>query len=433
MKKIICFIVLVGIAAGSFMAGSWYTRPTNPGPAPAPLASADDAGAAMPGGVKVNPEKQQMIGVRVEEAQRKGTTHTLRTFGRVAVDENQVYRLIAPAEGWIIDLQGGATGTLVAKDQVLSSFYNVELTSSQQSFFFALTTLERYKASNVSEAQMNTAQLQLRAAENGLKALGMGEAQIRELEKARKPAPGIEFRSPVAGVVLSRNIFPNQRLERNVELYRIADLSRVWILADVYEYEADYFQPDQLVRVTLSHGKKTYQARISRAVPLFNTATQTLKVRLEVKNPGYALKPDMLVDVEFPVQLPPAITVPVDAVLDTGSKQTVFVEQGRGYFEPRQVETGWRLGDRIEIKKGLSAGERVVVSGAFLLDSESRMELAAAGMSGGFSKDPVCGPEVSIRKAEKVGRKSVYRGKTYYFSSDECRERFLKNPESYLQ
>ena len=141
----------------------------------------------------------------------------------------------------------------------------------------------------------------------------------------------------------------------------------------------------------------------------------------------------MFVDVEFPIQLPPAITVPVDAVLDAGLKKTVFVDRGQGYFEPRKVETGWRLGDRIEITKGLSAGERIAISGAFLLDSESRMELAAEGMDGDLSKDPVCGLDVSIRKAEKIGRKSDYQGKTYYFSSEECRARFIKDPDRYAE
>ena len=392
-----------------------------------------DDGAGTPGTVKVNPEKQQMIGVRVGPAERKGTTHTIRTFGRVVVDENRIYRLVSPAEGWILDLQEGTTGSLVAKDQILSSFYSGDLTGGQQSLFYALTTLDKYKAGNASEVQINSGLQQVRTAELGLKAFGMTETQIKELETTRKPARGIEIRSPVAGLILSRNVYPDLRFDRNTELYRIADLSRVWILADVYEHEADYFKPGIQAKVTLPQRKKSYQARVSAAVPLFNAATQTLKVRLEMDNPGYVLRPDMVVDVEFPIQLPPAITVPVDAVLDAGIRKTVFVERGQGYFEPRQVETGWRLGNRIEITKGLSAGERIVISGTFLLDSESRMELAAEGIASGLSKDPVCGLDVSIRKAEKAGLKSAYQGKTYFFSSEECRARFVKNPDRYAE
>jgi YHS domain-containing protein len=158
-----------------------------------------------------------------------------------------------------------------------------------------------------------------------------------------------------------------------------------------------------------------------------------MKLRLEAENPGYLMRPDMFVDVELPINLPPAITVPSDAVLDSGLKKTVFVDQGNGLFEPRQVETGWRLGNRVEIIKGLVAGERIVTSGTFLIDSESRMEMAAAGMVGTLVKDPVCGVDVSVNKAEKAGRKSKYKDVTYYFSSDDCKQKFDKNPVQYIK
>ncbi len=165
------------------------------------------------------------------------------------------------------------------------------------------------------------------------------------------------------------------------EFYRIADLSRVWILADVYGNEVNYFKPGTEAKVTLPDQGKVYRARVSKVLPVFEPTTRTLKVRLETDNPGFTLRPDMFVDVELPVKVPPAISVPSEAVLDTGMKKTVFVDRGNGYFEPREVETGWRLGNRIEITKGLSPGERIVTSGTFLIDSESRMELAAAGIS----------------------------------------------------
>jgi YHS domain-containing protein len=152
---------------------------------------------------------------------------------------------------------------------------------------------------------------------------------------------------------------------------------------------------------------------------------------LEADNPDYALRPNMFVDIELPISLPPAIAVPADAVLDSGLKKTVFVDQGKGAFEAREVETGWRIGNRVEIIKGLKPGEQIVISGNFLIDSETRLELAAAGMAGTMSKDLVCGGDVSIRKAEKEGRKSTYQGRTYYFSSDECKKQFDKNPDRY--
>jgi RND family efflux transporter MFP subunit len=233
--------------------------------------------------------------------------------------------------------------------------------------------------------------------------------------------------------VTVRNVSTGLRFDKGTELYRIADLSRVWILADLFENEASYFKPGRTVKVTLREQKKTFTAKVSSVLPQFDSATRTLKLRLEVDNPGHTLRPDMFVDVEIPVTFPPAVTVPADAILDSGIKKTVFVDRGNGIFEPRLVETGWRFGNRVEIKSGLKPGERIVVSGNFLIDSESKMELAAAGMFGTLEKDPVCGAGVAVRKAEKTGRISIYQGKTYYFSSLECKQQFDKNPNRYLE
>ena len=178
----------------------------------------------------------------------------------------------------------------------------------------------------------------------------------------------------------------------------MADLSRVWILADLFENESQYIKPGARVQVTLPHQRKTFQATVSKILPQFDAASRTLKVRLETDNPGFVLRPDMFVDVELPISLPPAISVPADAVLDSGLRKTVFVDRGNGFFEPEKVETGWRIGDRVEIVKGLQPGERIVVSGNFLIDSESRLELAAAGMYGTLSKDPVCGMEADEKR-----------------------------------
>ena len=150
---------------------------------------------------------------------------------------------------------------------------------------------------------------------------------------------------------------------------------------------------------------------VSKVLPQFDPVSRTLKVRLELDNPGYVLRPDMFVDVEFPVTLPPALTVPSDAVLDSGLKKTVFVDRGNGFFEPRQVETGWRFGDRVEITKGLMAGEQIVISGNFLIDSESRMKMAAAGMYGKTAGQAGQGPGVRYGgRSEKLqGGRPLFR------------------------
>jgi len=282
-------------------------------------------------------------------------------------------------------------------------------------------------------AQIALDQLTVQRFIDNLRGLGMGDVQIEEIGRTRQITQDIWMISPANGFVIARNISPGQRFLKGTELFQIADLSRVWILTDTYENEAQYLKPGNMVNVSLQALKKTFRAKVSNALPQFDPNSRTLKVRLEADNPDYALKPDMFVDVELPISLPPTITVPADAVLDSGLKKTVFVDRGNGLFEPREVETGSRIGNRVEITRGLNPGERIVISGTFMIDSESRLELAAAGMVGTLSKDPVCGGDVSINKAEKTGRKSTYQGKTYYFSSDECKEKFEKNPKQYVK
>ncbi|OPY75416.1 MAG: Cation efflux system protein CusB precursor [Syntrophorhabdus sp. PtaU1.Bin153] len=198
-------------------------------------------------------------------------------------------------------------------------------------------------------------------------------------------------------------------------------------------------KPGRKVKVTIPHQKKEFHAVVSKVLPQFDAASRTLKVRLEMDNPAYVLRPDMFVDVEFPVTLPPALIVPADAILDSGLKKTVFVDRGNGFFEPRQVETGWRLGDRVEITRGLMAGEQIVVSGNFLIDSESRMKMAAAGMQGTAKKpgervkDPVCGMEVDPKSSKGAGLFIEHDGKAYYFCMPECKQEFVKNPQHYAE
>ena len=168
-------------------------------------------------------------------------------------------------------------------------------------------------------------------------------------------------------------------------------------------------------------------------LPLFDPVAKTLKVRLEVANPRYDLRPDMFVDVEIPITLPLSLHVPADAVVDSGTMQVVYVDSGNSTFEPRRVETGWRLGRRIEITSGLMPGEKVVVAGNFLVDSESRMKSAAAGMHGPTSKDPVCGMYVDEEAAKMSGNTGAYADKTYYFCKAQCKESFAKEPERYTR
>ena len=469
-----CFVVL----GASFTAGSWYSRqkavnadirrvlyyvdPMNPGhtsekPGIAPCGMrmepvyADEGSASQsvgsvpsalgPGTVRVSPEKQQIIGVRLGQVEKASGTYVLRAPGRVVVDETRFFRLVAAIDGWTKQIFPHSTGSLVKKDQPLISFYSKEFLAAQQSYFYGLKTMDRLKQTEgQNQEQLSATADQIRAAEETLQTLGMGDVQIQEIARSRQATRDIILRAPVTGFVLARNVFLGQRFERGTELFRLVDSAHVWILADVFGSEAEQIRPGSLARISLPHSEKVFHAKVSDTLPQFDAASRTLKVRLEMENPDYALRPDMFVDVEFAITLPAALTVPADAVLDSGLKKTVFVDRGNGFFEPRQVETGWRAGNRMEITKGLMVGEKIVVSGNFLIDSESKMRMAAAGMNAPpqgektaqRATDPVCGMEVSVEAAKALGQTLEHRGKSYYFCTAECKEKFEKNPEPYL-
>jgi RND family efflux transporter MFP subunit len=388
----------------------------------------------VPGTVAIDADRQQVIGVRLGQAERLAPNQTMRVLGRVVVDETRIYRVFAAVDGWVREISPNATGNIVEKDELLATYFSRELLTPQQAYLYALNTRDQaIKRGESNPDQTRVIDLQVRNAEEGLLTLGMTEHQIREVARNRAAASIMQVRAPATGIILVRNVSRGLRIDRTAELYRMADLSHVWVLADLYEREAQLVPLGAPARV--HYQGRAFPGEISKALPQFDPTTRTLKVRLELDNPDYSLRPDMFVDVEFPVRLPAAVTVPVDAVIDSGLRKTVYVERGAGLFEPRRVETGWRFGDRVAIVKGLEAGDRIVVAGTFLIDSESRMKLAAAQAkpeqkkAAGVQKDPVCGMEVDASKAAK----SEYRGKTYYFCSEHCKKEFDKNPARYLE
>jgi RND family efflux transporter MFP subunit len=391
-----------------------------------------------PGTVKITPEKQQLIGVQVGVVEEKPVTQTIRLLGRVATDETRVYIINATIDGWMTKVLPYANGTLVKKRQVLAAFYSPEFLSAEQALIFALGSKDRVQTTGsetpAQQSRIDQFNINLRQYTDTLRNLGMGEDQIKEMIRTRKYIENVDITSPADGFIIARNVSEGQRFDKGTELYRIADLSRVWILADLFENEAELIKikPGARVTISLPYQNKTLQATVSNIIPQFDKVSRTMKVRLEADNPGFVLKPDMFVDVEFPVTLPPTMMIPVDAILDSGLKKTVFVDRGNGFFEPRDIEAGWRIGGKAEIVKGLMAGERIVISGTFLVDSESRMKLAAAGIFGITVKDPVCGMVVNEDKAEAAGLKKEYRGQAYYFCAEVCLKQFSQNPDRYI-
>jgi Cu(I)/Ag(I) efflux system membrane fusion protein len=337
----------------------------------------DTAARALPhGAVHVSPEGQQAIGVRLGVVSRSAGSRVLRTTGRVVADENRTYPIVAAVSGWIRNVDSVTTGDTVKKDQVLASLFasDAQFEMAQQSYYTGLEMLYTVGSAQSQSHDSGRAVEEVERLADGLRNMGLSNSQIRQMARRRELVHDIRVESPVDGVVLKRSVSPGLRFDRGFEFYRIADLNRVWILTDVYRHQLPFIRRGASARITTAGEGRAVSATVSQSEPIFDEATLTLKVRLEAANSQRALKPGMFVDVEFPIDLPATLVVPADAIVDSGLRKTVFVDRGNGHFEPRLVETGLRIGDDVEVTKGLEPGESIVVSGTFFIDSESRMK-----------------------------------------------------------
>ncbi len=394
--------------------------------------------------VDVEAGRQQLFSIRVEAAAVHSGHRTVRTLGRVALDERRIHRLSAAVEGWVRSNGPTVTGSLVKHDEILATFYNRDFLTAQQTYFYALNTMDRFRPDENAE-QMKLTEAQIRAAEENLQFLGMSESQLHAIAQSRQTSRDIEIRSPVDGILLSRSAYAGLRFERGSELFRVADISHVWVLADLLESERSDYSPGSLAKITAAGLARPVEGKVSGSIPQYDPTTRRMKVRLEVENPEGWFRPDMLVDVELDSELPSSLTVPREAVVDSADGSAVFLEERPGRFTPRPVRTGWHDRNWIEITSGLSAGDRVAAEGNFLLDSESRIKLVgampekkASPMSGPEepetttrnqstlqSKDPVCGMTVDVAEASRTGLHAGDQDSRVYFCSDACRKRYL--------
>ncbi len=393
-------------------------------------AAGGDAGLPS-GAIRISPEQQQLIGVKSLVVEKSPVTHQVRVLGRVVPDEGRIYRINSSLAGFVKEVSPVTTGSFVKRDQYLASIYSPDLYAVINSYIFSLNSIDRQNRMTPENIKLLRQDLNIRANWNSLINIGMSETQLEEVMRTRFNKEAIDIRATEAGYLLVRNISLGERFERGVEFYRIADLSRVWILADIFENEASYFTPGVRCTARLPHRNLSFAARVANVLPLYDPVTRTLKVRLETENSGMVLRPEMFVDLELPVNLPAMVTIPREALLDTGLKQTVFMDRGNGIFEPRAVEAGRHFDDRVEIVKGLLPGEKIVVSGNFLLDSESRLKNSSAGISGTPGKDPVCGMALMEEWAKAAGLARQFAGKTYYFCGPEDMAKFDKAPKRY--
>jgi multidrug efflux pump subunit AcrA (membrane-fusion protein) len=340
-------------------------------------------GAGLPPGtVQISPQKQQLIGVQYGEAIQGPLWKTLRTVGKLTYDETKLARINPKIEGWIEKVYADFTGQWVKKGEPLISIYSPELVSTQQEFLIAGKAKNYLGDSPFREISSNALSL-YDAARERLRLWDISEAQINELERRGTPTKTLTLNSPMSGFVLTRNAFEKQRITPETELYTIADLSTIWVLADIYEYEAPLIKVGQTATMSLAYSPgKVYRGKVTYIYPQVDNTTRTLKVRLEVPNRDFQLKPDMFVNVELNINYGRQISVPQEAVLDSGNQQVVFVAHDGGTFEPRKVRLGLKVDNRYVVLSGLKPGEKIVTSGNFLIDSESQLKSALSGMQG---------------------------------------------------
>jgi membrane fusion protein, copper/silver efflux system len=342
-------------------------------------AVSESTASAAPANVtnEISERQRQLIGVQVNPAQVSSPEYRLRLLGRVMPDDTRVYKLNAGIDGYIQDVSAVVTGSVVKKDQLLATFAAPNAAMTIQSYLLNLGAEDRFKknaAEGSSEGQaLTVANANIQQRVQQLRNIGISPVQIAEMKRTREVPDSIQIVAPADGILLSRDVSPGQKFDRGAEWFRIADLTRIWIVADVPDADVKYLRAGMRVQISSSALQQRMTATVGEILPQTDTSSGTSKVRLHAENPGYLLRPGMFVDVAVTIPAPRVLTVPTDAVLDSGLKKTILVQRSDGRFESRVVETGRRFDSQIEITKGLRKGEHIVTAGTFLLDSDSRL------------------------------------------------------------
>jgi Cu(I)/Ag(I) efflux system membrane fusion protein len=338
----------------------------------------DEGGAvAEVGGrirVKISAQRQQLIGIKTGPVRSQSIQKLIKAVGRVDYAEPNISIVNLKFDGWVEKLAVNSTGRAVRKGEPLFDIYSPELVAAQQEYLIALK----------AGASFGDASSVLKSAREKLRLWGFTDGQAEELGRTGEFKKTVTVYSPGSGIVIEKDVVQGQKVMAGEPLFKIADLSRVWILGEVYEYELPFIKSGQEVKVSLSYYPgESFAGKITYIYPYLKPETRTNQVRIEVANPGLKLKPEMFVDFEIRVDYGIRLTVPVDAVLDAGNSKIVFIAKGDGYFEPREIKLGVRGQDVYEVLGGLSDGEEVVTSANFLIDSESSLKAALNRMTKG--------------------------------------------------
>ncbi|MBL8437747.1 MAG: efflux RND transporter periplasmic adaptor subunit [Zoogloeaceae bacterium] len=342
-------------------------------------AGEEDSEPASANQIRISTEKVQKLGVRTEPAQIRALDKVVRASGRIEPDERRIFDITPKFEGYIERLHVNVTGQPVARGQALFEVYSPELVSAQREYAVAARGVEALKEAE-GPAQSGMRQL----AESSLMRLknwDISEEQIRALAKSGEAKRTLTFRSPVTGIVTEKKALQGMRFMPGEALYQVADLSSVWVVADVFEQDIGLVRPGAKARVRINaYPDKVFEGSVSYVYPTLAADTRTVPVRLELANPGLLLKPAMFAQVELPASgKAQAVTVPVSAVIDSGTRQVVLVQKAEGRFEPREAKLGARSDNYVEVLEGVKDGEQVVVAANFLIDAESNLKAAVGG------------------------------------------------------
>ena len=346
------------------------------------------AGVNLPEGyatVQVGAERVRLAGIQSATAVSEAISHPVRAVGIVVPDETRVRRVQSKVEGWIEKLHTNFTGQMVTKGEPLLEIYSPDLVATQREYLLARAGVDRMKESPYEDARQMSSGL-AQAARTRLKLFDVPESFIEELERTGKVRRTVTLNAPVSGFVTGKEIFEGTRVMPGMDLLTVTDLSRVWIEADLYEYEAQSVRVGQTAALdTVADPGTRMKGRVAFIYPTFSPETRTLKVRFEFPNPGLRLKPQMYANVSLDLHSVTGVVIPDSALIETGLRQIVFVDTGDGSFEPREVKVGVRGNGKAQILSGVKAGEKVAVRANFLLDSESKLRAALTKMTGGAS------------------------------------------------
>jgi RND family efflux transporter MFP subunit len=349
--------------------------------------STDDV-AASPNQVSISAQKVQKLGVRTEAAQLRSLDRTIRAAGRVEPDERRIFMIAPKFEGYVERLHVNVTGQVVSKGQPLFEVYSPELVSVQREYTIAVQGAASLKGAD-SPAQLGMGRLVASSLQR-LKNWDISEEQIKALVATGDLRHTMTFRSPVSGIVTEKKAVQGMRFMPGEALYQVSDLSAVWVVADVFEQDLGLVKTGARASVSINaYPDKTFSGKVTYVYPTLKADTRTVPVRVELANPGGLLKPGMFAQMELQVMgKGRVVTVPVSAVIDSGTRQIVLVQQTEGRFEPREVKLGARSDNHVEVIAGVKEGDQVVVAANFLIDAESNLKAAISGFASPVPASP---------------------------------------------